>query len=587
MKRSWRCKNFLPSILSLSLRRGLHYDGRSRLSNFWTPTQNKKPVTSESAGEDGHDLLLRAGFLRQAHSGIFHLLPLGLRVQDKIERLIDKHMQTVGAVKVSLSSVSSQELWERSGRLEGRDSELFQLEDRKGAKFLLSPTHEEEITTIVKNAVQSYKDLPLRLYQVTRKYRDEARPRQGLLRGREFVMKDLYTFDVTEEKAMETYSDVSKAYRNFFDELALPYLVANADSGSMGGDHSHEYHFASTKGEDTIISCQSCQHTINEELWRPTHVEMESDADTPFRVWIGRTLKPPVPNAALDERGPQTEIARAPDPPSDNTSALVEVYIPQGSRINTHALKELVPGLDTSGFFDLDQTLSTYYPNTTTLPGSWQRISIRDPRVSMSSILSKPSDRGGPSSTMTSPFILTKPEADSACPSCGSQTLSFTPTVEIGHTFHLGTRYSKPLDAKVQTEQNMIQDIQMGCHGIGVSRLMGAVASLLADERGLNWPIKIAPYGVVIVGAGAVADQEVNKVYDRLAGLDATIDDRERPFGWKLKDADLIGYPFIVILGKSWKEREAVELQCRRLGIKEKVAIEEINVRMEELAAKL
>ena len=218
--------------------------------------------------ENGHDLLVRAGFLRQAHSGIFHLLPLGLKVQNKIERLIDKHMLRLGASKVSLSCLSSEELWKRSGRLDkGRTSELLRLEDRKGAKYLLSPTHEEEITTIIANAVHSHKELPLRLYQISRKYRDEPRPRQGLLRGREFLMKDLYTFDVTEDAARKTYEAVRGAYVAFLEELQLPYLVAQADSGNMGGNLSHEYHFASSHGEDTIVACDKCDYSINEELY--------------------------------------------------------------------------------------------------------------------------------------------------------------------------------------------------------------------------------------------------------------------------------------------------------------------------------
>ena len=177
-------------------------------------------------------------------------------------------MLQLGASKVSLSSLSSEELWQRTGRLDkGRTSELLRLEDRKGGRYLLSPTHEEEITSIIANTVKSYKELPLRLYQVSRKYRDEPRPRQGLLRGREFVMKDLYTFDATEEQARLTYEDVRKAYVAFLEDLQLPYLTARADSGNMGGNLSHEYHFASPQGEDTIISCGNCNYSINEELY--------------------------------------------------------------------------------------------------------------------------------------------------------------------------------------------------------------------------------------------------------------------------------------------------------------------------------
>lgn len=515
-------------------------------------------------------------------------------MQDRIEGLIDKHMQSVGASKVSLSSLSSQVLWERSGRLEGKDSELFQLEDRKGSRFLLSPTHEEEITSIVKHAVHSYKDLPLRLYQVSRKYRDEARPRQGLLRGREFVMKDLYTFDITKEKAMQTYAEVSKAYRGFLDEVNLPYLVADAASGSMGGSHSHEYHFAADQGEDSIISCKSCGYTVNEELWRLSNtVEPADETDIPFQTWTGRTVSPAehrsAPHSQPAEAGETAQV-------KDRTKELVQVFIPKGPfEINLHALKELVGDLDTSGksfnpnqeeTFNAHDVLAAHIP----------RRSIRDPRIPRSSLLDSKNwnshaqhePPANSNEIEDAPFSLTKPRADDPCPSCGAKELAFSQAVEIGHTFHLGTRYSKPFDATFKSDQNAEVEIQMGCHGIGVSRLIGAVASLLADEKGLNWPISIAPFAVNIIGAGNTPVEDVQAVYDQTAtALDPIIDDRDRPMGWKLNDADLIGYPFIVILGKAWKQRRAVELQCRRLGVKEEVSLEALVGKMRDYAEKL
>lgn len=304
------------------------------------------------------------------------------------------------------------------------------------------------------NAVQSYKDLPLRLYQVSRKYRDEARPRQGLLRGREFVMKDLYTFDVTDEEARETYEAVRAAYAAFFDELHLPYIMAGADSGNMGGSLSHEYHFPSEIGEDTVIRCPSCDFTVNEEI-RVAH----------------------------------------PD---------------------------------------------------------------QDPKV---------------------------------CPSCLQRSLEHHRAIEIGHTFHLGTRYSVPLDATVLDANNETTPIFMGCHGIGVTRLIGAVASLLADSKGLSWPLAIAPFGVVIVattGSQMASAGDLCSVYDQLTatGLDAAIDDRQRSVGWRLKDADLVGYPFIVVLGSQWGS-QMVELQCRRLGIKEHVHVDQLVGRLADYSAGL
>jgi prolyl-tRNA synthetase len=556
------------------------YDGRNRLSHFWTPTKSKSQ--DNTSQEDGHDLLVRAGFLRQAHSGIFHLLPLGLRVQNKLEALIDKHMSSLGATKVSLSSISSEELWQRSGRLEGRDSEFLRLQDRKGAKYLLSPTHEEEITEIVASAVNSYKDLPLRLYQVTRKYRDEARPRQGLLRGREFLMKDLYTFDSTEEQARETYDQVRNAYSAFFDELNLPYLVASADSGSMGGSLSHEYHLASANGEDNIISCKKCDYSTNEELYPGT-------------------LGPHELNHAKKANTDINTILTSTPFLSKDKNTIFNVVTPRNSGpINTHLLKKLHPSLDTTleNAFAVWSSLNQKSPDR---PRT--EIQILDGRLAHLP-LSNPT---GP--TIPHPNIaLTAPSETSTCPSCSSpSSLKISKAIEIGHTFHLGTRYSAPLNAQVLSSSNKLAPIAMGCHGIGVSRLLAAAASQLTDSKGLNWPVKIAPFTTVIVAAPkAATEEDLARVYDVLAkdgqqhqfqlnedrqssstALDVTLDDRDRPLGWKLRDADLIGYPFIVVLGKAWKAGGKVELQCRRLEVREEVSLEELGARLRELEREL
>jgi prolyl-tRNA synthetase len=550
-------------------------DGRDRLSNLWAPTGLSNQQNASSSEDVGHDLLIRAGFLRQAHSGIFHLLPLGLRVQNKIESLIDKHMGNLGASKVSLSSLSPQALWAKSGRLDGRDSEFFKLLDRKKTKFLLAPTHEEEITTIVANAVRSYKDLPLRLYQVSRKYRDEARPRQGLLRGREFIMKDLYTFDSTDESALKTYEAVQAAYRGFFDDLGIPYLVASADSGKMGGNYSHEYHLASTKGEDTIISCSECDYSINEELYRePIDGDSVSgiQRDQSYRVVHGLGRK-----AATSKAGPptitSTEGTRAPD-----ELVLVSIFTPQElSGLNRHALKEIVPELD------LAVQLSESIPEAFASRQNTEVIAVFDPRVDESIVSTKFSDWSGPTSIRTVETCgLSQANAADACPACKAGSLQLNQAIEVGHTFHLGTRYSKPLGAKVLNANNKEVDMAMGCHGVGVSRLMGAAASLNADKKGLNWPIVIAPFTIVVMSTDKVPSTDVHTVYDNIiqgsgAKLDAIIDDREKPLGWRLKDADLVGYPFIVVLGKSWAQDRHVEVQCRVLNLCENVALQDLR----------
>jgi prolyl-tRNA synthetase len=404
-------------------------------------------------------MLVRAGFIRQAHSGLFHYLPLWLKIQEKVEGLLDKHMQNIGASKLSLSTLSSEALWAKSGRLQGGVSEFFRLEDRKGAKYLLSPTHEEEMTSIVASAVHSYKELPIRAYQITRKYRDELRPRGGLLRSREFLMKDLYTFDTSQEAALETYAQVRAAYARFFAEFKLPIVVAEADSGTIGGDLSHEYHLVSKKGEDAVFQCGGCGFAANEE-------------------------------------------------------------------------------------------------------------------------------------------VLNDPRADRECPKCHKPALIEHKAIELGHTFYLGTKYSEPLGAKIAAEKGStakenLTAIEMGCHGIGVSRMIASIADVLSDDRGLNWPAAMAPFDAVVVhGKGLESDAE--SVYNTLTAsqplssggptseqqprsLDVTVDVRDKEMGWKLKDADLIGYPVIIVLGRTWATGRECEVQCRRLGVKQNVSVGQLR----------
>lgn len=504
------------------------------------------------------------------------MLPLGLRVLNKIERLVDKHMQGIGASKVSLSSISSELLWQRSGRLEkGRTSEFFQFEDRKGAKYLLSPTHEEEITALVAEAVHSYRDLPLRLYQVSRKYRDELRPRHGLLRGREFIMKDLYTFDVSDEQARKTYEEVRHAYVAFLKDLKLPYLMAQADSGNMGGNLSHEYHFASVDGEDTVIECVDCGFSMNEELY------------------IGRYDE----SLAAPNRTSLQNVRWRHYVSKDRATLCTIYYDVEHGDPNIYAVKAVFRDVDPSL---RDEEARNEHKTQNSSPAE-THIHFRDPRLSTEALrgLKSASTQNGDIEYKLPVkddqlILLTKATDGSSCPSCRNHTLKLRQAVEIGHTFHLGTRYSLPLSARVLNADNTAVHVSMGCHGIGVSRLVGAIAGLLADEKGLNWPLAIAPFSVLLVASDKAEPAEVEALYDQLVvynavqpGVDVAIDDRERSFGWKLNDADLVGYPFIVIMGKKWKQSGLVELQCRRLGIKTDVNSDKLAKRIADYSTNL
>ncbi|KAF5233951.1 hypothetical protein FAUST_7860 [Fusarium austroamericanum] len=567
---------------------------RSTLSTTWVPTGG----LTANDNEFGHGKLIRGGFLRQAHSGIFQLLPLGLRVQDKIEKLIDKHMHSVGASRLSLSTISSEELWRRSNRLDSVAPELFRLKDRKDTPLILSPTHEEEITTLVAGIVNSYKDLPIRLYQITRKYRDERRPRHGLLRSREFLMKDLYTFDLTTSEAVETYRQVSGAYRAFFAELKLPYLIAEASSGDMGGDLSHEYHLPSAVGEDSVVSCDSCDYTANDEVATArTPLPTDSAATVPasqFRVWRGI---------------------------SKDRKILVNAWYPQpsgdypDSGPSLHTVKSVVPELDTT----IENPLPLW--GEALESGDVQMINVIDGNLASSfesvrnelPLLTEPlkSYEVRSSSIVgsdTGAGLNLVPISDGdGCPRCDKGTLKIHKALECGHTFQLGTRYSVPLDACVDLPRSGLPEaaveegltpgsrvpVQMGCHGVGVSRIFGAVAEILADERGLNWPRAIAPFEVAIIPSNGLADEPLD-ICDTLSknngsqsGFDVVLDDRKRSFGWKMKDADMVGYPVLVILGKSFKENGTCEVQCRRLSVKDNVKVDELPEFISSLLDKL
>ncbi|KAJ6112885.1 hypothetical protein N7512_008209 [Penicillium capsulatum] len=599
---------------------GIHYDGRSRVSNFWIPTGgiSKKPVDGQK--EDANDLLVRGGFLRQAYSGVFHLLPLGLRLQDKLERLIDKHMRSLGASKVSLSSISSQELWEQSGRLT-ENSEVFRFHDRKDTRFLLAPTHEEEITSLVGSLTTSYKNLPCG----SRKYRDEPRPRQGLLRGREFVMKDLYTFDYSVNEALKTYQSVKHVYTKLFDELKIPYLVAAADSGNMGGSLSHEFHFISAKGEDRVVSCSSCDHVYNEELADGKTHSFHASEEGSLPGF--KTDEGPIESSSTVSIGMWMAI-------SHDGSTLLRGWYPKftmqsGSsepverHVNSHAVKAIASAAGVDLDLGVENPLQKWTAHLKSGASSQQRPRVLDLYDSQVRVYQRPplsdllEEIGCKAADIdysmldqfpgtSNKLSLVRVHNGDRCAQCADGQLTSNPAVELGHTFHLGTRYSEVLQASVSVNpavlgenvapgassaKEQIVPMQMGCHGIGVSRMISAVANRLADSKGLNWPRVIAPYEVVVVpgkGMDSVAEQAYDSLTSKASNyVDTLLDDRDKGMGWKLGDADLIGYPVIVVVGNGWKKNQTLEVQCRRLGCKEDVTMDQLPGYVDSLLSQL
>ncbi|PQE17560.1 prolyl-tRNA synthetase protein [Rutstroemia sp. NJR-2017a BBW] len=468
---------------------------------------------------------------------------------------------------------------------------------RKEVGYLLAPTHEEEITDLVANTVKSYKELPVRLYQIGRKYRDELRPRHGLLRSREFVMKDLYTFDYNAPLALETYEDVRKVYKNLFDELKIPYLVAEADSGDMGGNLSHEFHFPTSKGEDHVINCANCDYVANEELAvSGAKKKLEGQGD----IYIHRGISK-----------------------DKNTLINVWYWVPPGHSIdvNLHAIKALVPQYDASievvpqlwakltnssdeesgrRTLQLVNLIDGQVPSTLREKIKSMDSSLADlfrwPWLSDGSVIFK--------DDQASPSQLQRIKDGDVCIQCKRSTLKVRKAIELGHTFHLGTRYSEPMNATIDVPSELVKDgkvsseapgslvrvpMEMGCHGVGVTRMIGAVAETLADKQGLNWPRVMAPFEVVVVTI-AKHTEAAEEVYDALTikpRIDAIIDDRTQSFAWKMGDADLVGYPVIVVVGKKWKKFRMCEVQSRRLNVQTDVAFEELPAFVAELLSRL
>lgn len=417
-------------------------------------------------------------------------------------------------------------------------------------------------------------------------------------------MKDLYTFDHTEQEARQTYEHVQVAYKALFDELGLPYLVARADSGNMGGNLSHEYHFVSSKGEDNVISCAGCGNTINDEL-AMTRAEYDPSESSKLQM----------------ELEPWYGISK-------DRKTLVVAWFPQTSlqqglpnQVNLNMVKTLVPELDAS----VEEPLEAWKKaNVQEADGTRSeahvihlldgRLRFDDENVQKRLTLHgqelRSATEGGLKTCRVTQLEsrvdgklmqLTSTLPGDSCPECSMGKVVIDKAIEIGHTFYLGTRYSKPLDAVVVGKDDQRVAIQMGCHGIGVSRLIGAIASIMSDSKGLNWPASVAPFHAVVVpGKGNEEDAErlcqtLQDPRSRTAAgaergvgnIDILLDDRKKAMGWKLNDADLVGYPLIVVLGRAWKKEGKVELQCRRLGMKTEVHKSELESAMNRVLSQL
>jgi prolyl-tRNA synthetase len=574
-----------------------------RLSTLFLRTLREDPADAEVPS---HRLLVRAGYIRRAAPGVYTWLPLGLRVLRNVERVIREEMDAAGAQELQFPALLPREPYEQTGRWTEYGENLFRLQDRKGADYLLGPTHEEMFTLVVKDLYSSYKDLPVSLYQIQTKYRDEARPRAGLLRGREFVMKDSYSFDVDDEGLQRSYDMHRAAYVRIFDRLGMDYVMVAAMSGAMGGSASEEFLAPAENGEDTYVRCTSCDYAANVEAvrvpapppvaWDGTPAaHVENTPDTPTIETLVNLLQRDFPRedrpwTASDTLKNVLVVLRHPD----GRREPLAIGVPGDREVDAKRLQAQVEPAVVEAFTEDDFAANPALVKGYIGPGALGEASpsrirfLVDPRISEGTAWVTGADQNGqhviglvvgrdftPDGTIEAAEV----RAGDPCPVDGAP-LQSARGIEIGHIFQLGRKYAEALGLKVLDENGKQVTVTMGSYGIGVSRAVACIAEGCHDELGLVWPREVAPADVHLVATGK--DEAVFAEAERLAaaldaqGVTVVYDDRPKVSpGVKFKDAELLGVPTIVVVGKGLAQG-VVEVKDRASGQRSEVPLAEV-----------
>ena len=559
-----------------------------RWSKTFIPTLREAPSDAESPS---HKLMVRAGLIRQLAAGSYSYLPLGYRSLRKAEEIVRQEMDRAGAIELFMPSLHPPDLWQETGRFELFGDTLMKLKDRKGALNVLGPTHEEVVTHIVRSEVKSYRQLPLTLYQIQGKFRDEARPRHGIIRTREFIMKDAYSFDTDEKGMGKSYQSMYDAYVRIYSRAELNFMPVEADTGLMGGDVSHEFMAVSPFGEDSVVTCGKCKYAANkekaecppgkggntgddtreilplQEVSTPGAHTIEQVSDflkVPPRLLVKTLIyKTPAGFLAALVRGDhevnESKLRRAaqtdslamatPEEIQRETGGPLGYSGPVGLKLRTiadHAVVQLSNCVTGANKRD------THFSNVN-VNRDFRPATVADIRVAMSG---------------------------DGCPRCGAP-LGFTHGIEVGHVFKLGTRYSKKMNCVYLDDKSQLHPMVMGCYGIGVNRILAAAVENHHDDGGILWPKELAPYQVQIVSLDHKKLQIVetaHTLYDTLtkAGLDVLWDDREAAPGVKFADADLIGIPVRITVGKRTLEAGTVDVRTRKIKDQKSVSIEQV-----------
>ncbi|MCE2594584.1 proline--tRNA ligase [Motilimonas cestriensis] len=561
-----------------------------RTSNYLLSTVKETPSDAEVIS---HQLMLRAGMVRKLASGLYTWLPTGLRVLRKVETIVREEMNRAGAIEILMPVVQPADLWHETGRWEKFGPELLRIKDRHQRDFVLGPTHEEVITELVRKEVSSYKQLPLNLYQVQTKFRDEVRPRFGVMRAREFTMKDAYSFHTSQECLEKTYQVMFDAYCRIFDRLGLEYRPVIADTGSIGGSASHEFHVLAQSGEDDIVFSDGSDYAANIE-------KAEALAPTAPRAAATKTMElVDTPNAKTIEelvtqfelpieKTVKTLIVKADEESEHDLIALLVRGDHELNEIKAEKLEHVAAPLTFASEEEIRAAVGAG-------PGSLGPVKLSIPVIADRSVAAM-SDFGAGANEDGKHYFGINWGRDAAEPEvadirnvvvgdpspCGQGVLSIARGIEVGHIFQLGDNYSKSMNAAVLNEQGKNQVMTMGCYGIGVSRIVAAAIEQNNDDAGIIWPESIAPFTVAIIPMNMHKSHRVAEVAEQFyqalteAGVDVLFDDRKERPGVMFKDMELCGIPHAIVIGDRSLDNQLVEYKNRRTGEKEEVAVDAV-----------
>jgi prolyl-tRNA synthetase len=554
-----------------------------RYSQTLLPTLKETPAEAEVVS---HRLLLRAGYIRKLTAGIYTYLPIGLAAIRKVENIVREEMNRAGAQELLMPMVQPADLWVETGRYEKYGPELLRFRDRHDRESCLGPTHEEVITDIARKELHSYRDLPINLYQIQTKFRDEIRPRFGLMRGREFIMKDAYSFDESDETSTVSYKRMYEAYKRIFSRCGLSYRAVQADSGAIGGSFSHEFMVLADTGEDTIVVCKDCEYASNMEKaavklvdnGQKHALEVMEKIETPGKRKV---------DAVCDFLSIEpTQLVKTLVFKADGKPVAVLV---RGDReVEEVKLKNLLGVADVEMADDKEVFDATGVPTGYLGPVGIAIRTVADQEVAaMQNFYVGGNEKNFHLKNVNferdfqveAVADLRQITTSDPCPECGGK-LDTTEGIEVGHVFKLGTGYSESMNATFQDKDGKEKHLVMGCYGIGVSRIVAAAIEQNHDDKGIIFPVPLAPYTVIIVNLG-VNDEQINAAAETLyedlqkAGLEVLIDDRDERPGFKFKDADLLGIPYRVTVGKSFVNNGTLEIKHRKDGTIQELTPEE------------